>query len=244
MDLLSVIQSLWRHKLVSIPVVVFTAMAALYVVKIKPPVYESSASILLANPQGQATQSQIAADPRLKKANPYNTFVTYGDLTIVADTVIQLVTAPSAQQALTQSGVDPRYQIAVSTAYGNPPILSISGVGSTPQGAIRSANLLVAAVKADLYQLQKKQGIDKFYMITPVEIVAPNQAQRSSSGKLRSLIAVLGLGAILLFVAVSVTDALEKRRKGSSNDGTPINNGNARDNADVRENTYTRARFR
>jgi capsular polysaccharide biosynthesis protein len=244
MDLISVIQSLWRHKLVSIPVIVFTAIAALYVVKIKPPTYESSASILLANPQGQATQSQIAADPRLKKANPYNAFVTYGDLTIVADTVIQLVTAPSAQQALTQSGVDPRYQIAASTAFGNPPILNITGVGSTPQAAVRSASLLVDAAKTNLYQLQRKQGIDGFYMITAVEIVTPSQAQRSSSGKLRSLIAVLAVGAILLFVAVSVTDALEKRRKGSSKGATPINNRYERDNADVRENTHARVRFR
>lgn len=223
MDLLSIIQSIWRHKFVSIPVVVLTAVLALYVVKIKPPTYQSSASILLANPQGPATESQIAADPRLKKVNPYNTFTSYGELTVVADTVIQVITGPTSQRALTQAGVDPRYQITVSTAWGNPPIINITGIGSTPQSAVQSANALVDATKTDLYNLQKSQGIDKFYMITAVEIVPPNLGQRSSSGKLRSLIAVLGLGIIMLFVAVSVTEAIAKRRKDSSgNASTPI----------------------
>jgi capsular polysaccharide biosynthesis protein len=244
MDLISVVQSLWRHKLVSIPVIVLTAIAALYVVKLKPPVYQSTASILLANPQGAATPSQISADPHLKNANPYNTFVSYGNLTIVADTVIQLVTAPTAQQALAQSGVDPRYQMALSTAYGTPPIINITGVGSSPQEAIRSANLLVEASDANLYSLQKKQGIDNFYMITGVEIVKPIHAQRSSSGKLRSLIAVLGLGMILLFVAVSVTEAIDKRRKDSSNSAyTPIRRY-SRDNERVKENGYARSKLR
>jgi capsular polysaccharide biosynthesis protein len=245
MDLLSVIQSLWRHKFVTIPIVVFTALAALYVVKIKPPVYQASAGILLANPQGSATPSQIAADPRLKKANPYNTFTSYGDLTIVADTVIQLVTAPTAQQALTQSGVDPRYQMVLSTAVGNPPIINITGVGSNPQEAIRSANLLVDATKTDLYNLQIQQGIDNFYTITAVEIEKPTQAQRSSSGKLRSLIAVLGIGLILLFIAVSVTDAVDKRKKASSSStvSTPLSRY-ARDDALVSESRFRRTKVR
>ncbi len=244
MDLLSIIQSLWRHKLVTIPVVVFTALAALYVVKIKPPVYQASASILLANPQGAATQSQIAADPRLKTINPYNTFASYGDLTVVADTVIQVVTAPSAQPALLQSGVDPRYQIVVSTAWGNPPIINITGIGTSGQAAIRSASVLVTATEADLYAMQKKQGIDNFYMITPVEIVKPAQAQRSSSGKLRSLIAVLGLGMILLFVVVSVTEGVDKRRKDSSDSPSIPIRRFTRDNERVRENGFARSRLR
>jgi capsular polysaccharide biosynthesis protein len=242
MDLLSIIQSLWRHKFVTIPVVVLTAMLALYVVKIKPPSYQSTASVLLANPQGAATESQIAENPRLKKVNPYNTFTSYGDLTVVADTVIQVITGPAYQQTLTQAGVDPRYQMTVSTAWGNPPIINITGIGATSESANQSAVGLVNATKASLYNLQKSQGIDGFYMITAVVITPPNPGQRSSSGKLRSLIAVLGLGILLLFVAVSVTDAIEKRRKGSSDSAsTPISRY-ARDRSGVGapENGHTR----
>lgn len=214
MDLLSIVQSLWRHRFISIPVVVLTALAALYVVKIEPPTYESSASILLANPETGATPSQIAQNPALKKANPYNTFVSYGDLSVVADTLIELITSPSSQPALIQAGVDPRYTIELSTAYGNPPIIDITGVGSSSPAAIQSATALVNESKAELYQLQKTQGINPFYMITAVTLSKPSQASRSSSGKLRSLIGVLAIGTLLLFVAVSTSDAIERRRRG------------------------------
>jgi capsular polysaccharide biosynthesis protein len=219
MDLVSIIQSLWRHKLVSIPVIVFTAMAALYVVKIKPPVYDSAASILLANPPVGASQSQIAINPKLKGINPYNTFAAYGNLTYVADTVIELVTSPEAQPGLIQSGVDPRYQMTMSTADSLPPIIDITGVGSSPQEAIRSASVLVKAAKSNLVEMQKKQGINPFYMVTTVDLVKPTVAERSTSGKLRSLVAVLGLGAVLLFVAVSVTDTLNKRKRNPAGGG-------------------------
>jgi capsular polysaccharide biosynthesis protein len=225
MDLLSIIQALWRNKLFTIPVIVFTALAALYVVKIKPPVYEASASILLTNPPAAATASQIAADPKLRNASPYNTFVSYGDLSIVADSVIDLVTSGPAQPALIKSGVDPRYQIELSTDYGDPPIIDITGVGSTPKEAVLSANLLTTAAKADLYEMQVQQGIDPFFRIGAVELITPNQAQRSSSGKLRSLVAVLGLGVILLFVVISVAEAVRLRRKESLNSTDPHLNG-------------------
>lgn len=241
MDLLSIIQSLWRHKFVTIPVLVLTAVLALYVVKLKPPSYQSTASVLLANPQGPATETQIAANPGLKKVNPYNTFTSYGDLDVVADTVIQVITAPSSAQALTNAGVNPNYQITVSTAWGNPPIINITGIGSSPESAFQSARGLVNVTKTDLYNLQKSQGINDFYMITPVVITPPNPGLRSSSGKLRSIIAVLGLGILLLFVAVSVTEAVDKRRRGSSEvASTPIRRY-ARDRSSVgaAENGHT-----
>jgi uncharacterized protein involved in exopolysaccharide biosynthesis len=221
MDLLSIVQALWRHKIFVIPVIVFTAAGSFYVVKLKSATYEASSSVLLANPPGAATPSQISDNPDLKKVSPYNTFVSYGDLSVVADSVIELLTSAPAQPALIQSGVDPRYQVTLSTAYGNPPIIDITGVGSTPQVAVQSANLLAAAVKTDLYQLQESQGINNFYMITALEIVKPVQAQRSTSGKLRSLIAVIGLGALLLFVVVSVAEAVAQRRRGSSASAVP-----------------------
>lgn len=239
MDLISIVQSLWRHKRISIPLIVLTAIAALYVLEIKPPVYQASASVMLANPEVAATQGQIASDPSLKHANPNNTFVTYGDLTVVADAVMTLVTSPAAQPALLQAGADPRYQIALSTAAGNPPILNITGVGSTPQEAIKTADLVASATKTDLYGMQKKQGVDNFYAITAVDLVKPTVATRSTSGKLRSLIAVLGLGAVMLFVAVSVTDAIERRRMESSEKTvTPGTNGYSR----ARESVYARTR--
>jgi capsular polysaccharide biosynthesis protein len=215
MDLLSLTKALWRHKLAAIPVIVLIALAAVYVLKIEPPVYQASSSILLTNPPPTATKAQIAADPTLRRADPFNTFSNYGNLSIVAQAVIDNVTSKSSVSALAELGVDKRYQVTLSIATDEPtapPIIDITSFGTTTQQAIKGDNLLTKAISANLYQLQNSAGINPFYMIKAVEIVEPYQPQLSISGKLRSLTAVLGLGVILFLLVVSVADAQAKRR--------------------------------
>ena len=60
-------------------------------------------------------------------------------------------------------------------------------------------------------------------MITAIELVRPTQAKLVLSGKLRYLIAILAVGVILLFIAVSAAEAIESRRRGA-----PYPNGAAR----------------
>lgn len=218
MDLLSIVQTVWRHKLAAIPVILLTVIAAFYVAEVKPPAYDASSSVLLLSPPGAPTAAQIAAHPKLAKVNANNPYVDFGDLSVVADAVLNVVTSDSAAQALVQSGADPRYQVTLSSAFGNPPIIQVTGVGATPEKAIQSANLVTSAAMTDLYQMQKREGVNPLYMITSVELVKPHQAQKSVSGKLRTLITVIGIGAILLCVVISLIDAIEKRRNGGSAD--------------------------
>lgn len=221
MDLLSIIRAVWRHKIAAVPVILLTALGAYYIIAIKPPVYEASSNILLLSPPNPPTASQISADPRLAKVNTNNPYVNFGNLGIVADAVLNVLSASSTQQALARVGVDPQYQVTVSTDSSNPPILQITGVGPSAEVAIRSAQLVTETATTDLYEMQKEQHVDGLYMIKATELVQPDRAQLSASGKLRSLIAVLGLGALLLFVLVSVADAMDKRRVDSSiSDGT------------------------
>jgi capsular polysaccharide biosynthesis protein len=211
-DLVSIASVLWKQKWLALPVVLLTALAAVYVVKIKPPVYDATSTVLLTNPP-KATQSQIAADPSLKKANSDNIFADYGDLDIVANAVIDYVTSPASGAGLTKAGAGTGYQIALSTDSDNPPIIDITGVGSTARAAVTSARVVTAAVEQDLVTLQLDQGVDPFYLIGGDNVVKPTSAQRSSSAKLRSLVAVLGVGIVLLFIVVSSADAAARRRR-------------------------------
>jgi capsular polysaccharide biosynthesis protein len=216
MDLISIAQALWRHKLAAILVIVLTALASFYVVWVRPAVYEASSSILLINPPTSATQSQVAADHKLRKASPYNTFAGYGTLSVIAQAVIDNVTSVSAQADLVKSGVDPHYQVALSAPTDEPaalPIIDITNYGATARRAIAGMNLITEATRADLFELQAAQGINSFYMVKAVNLVAPVRAQKSMSGKIRALVAVLGLGVILLLIVVSISDALDKRRR-------------------------------
>ncbi len=231
MDLISIVQTLWRYKKFVIPVLVLTAVAGLYIVKIKPPVYESTASVLLTNPQSTATPSQIKADPSLKTANPYNPFVSYGDLTVLGNAVMDLITSPAEAATLEQKGIT-KFTLSLSTDFGNPPIIEITGQGATRQAAIQSAQELVLLVKDDLVQVQKTEGVAPFYMISTYEVVKPVDAEASSSGKLRSLIAILAVGVLLVLVVVSAADALAKRRR--SADPPPNGSRSSGSERDVR----------
>ena len=60
--------------------------------------------------------------------------------------------------------------------------------------------------------MQQAEGVDSRYRIKTQQVDVPDGAQLRASGQLRMLVAVLALGAILLFVAVSVADALTNLR--------------------------------
>jgi capsular polysaccharide biosynthesis protein len=212
MDLLSIIGIVWRHKLAAIPVVLFTILGAFYVIAIKAPVYQASSSLLLLSPPGPPSAAQIAANHKLAKINSNNPYVSFGDLPVVADAVIDSVTSNAVEQNLADQGVNPEYQVVLSTDYGNPPIIQITGIGSTAASAMRAASLITSSAVNELQQMQSAQGVNKIYMITATEVVKPTQAQTAASGKLRTLIAVLGIGALLLFIVISVAEAREQRR--------------------------------
>jgi capsular polysaccharide biosynthesis protein len=211
MDLISITEILWRRKFITIPVIILTAMAAFYVVKVKPPVYQAQASLLMV-PPSPPTAGQIAADPALGKINSNNPYINYGDLSVIADTLIDVVTDPANEQVLVAQGADPRYELTLSTDYGNPPIIDITGIGRTPAIAIRSAQLVTKTAQQDLVTLQSSQGVNSLYMIKGTQLVTPAQASQSVSSKLRTLIAVLAIGILVLFVGVSLVEAVEKRR--------------------------------
>jgi hypothetical protein len=213
MDLLSIIQATWRHKLAALPVILLTMLGVYYVVAVKPSVYQASASFLLLAPPGPPTPEQVAANPKLGKVSANNPYVNLG-LPVAADAVLNVVTSNATALQLDNEGVSPNYQATLSTDFGSPPIIQVTGVGTTAAQAIRGADLVTLAAKNALAQLQKNQGVNNQYMITSTNLVEPTHATLSVSGKLRTLIAVLGLGAVLLFVVVSVTDVVEKRRKG------------------------------
>ena len=210
MDLISIFGKVWRHKAVTIPVVILMALGAFYIIAVKAPVYQTTLSILLVNPPGPPSPQQIAKDPSLGRINTGNTFVSFGNLDVVADAVVGVVSAESNQ--LVNAGADPRYQLTVSGDVGSPPIITITGVGSTAQEAVLSANLVTKAAENSLYQVQAGQNINPIYMVKAVKLYPPQSAQKSSSSKVRTLVAVLGIGIILLFIVISFIEALERRR--------------------------------
>jgi capsular polysaccharide biosynthesis protein len=212
MDLFAIYGTVWRHRIVAIPIILITLIGMVYVVKIKAPTYQATASVLLANPPGPPTAAQVAANPSLAKINTSNPYLSYGDLVTVSDVVIDVVNSPAVAQSLASQGANTKYTVTNAPLLNDPPIIAITDSGPTPAAAEQSTQLVAQQTIKSLRQMQADKNVNPYYMITGTEVVKPTTATSSSSSKLRTAVAVLAIGLIVLLIAISAAQALENRR--------------------------------
>jgi capsular polysaccharide biosynthesis protein len=209
MDLWLILQKIWRHKLFTLPVIALTLAGAAYVVAVKKPTYEATSSYILINPPAPPTAEDIARDPALGRVNADNPYTRFPDESVVVDVLARTVGSDSARHELVRAGADERYTVASAAHFGSSsPIVQITGTGASPEAAIHTANVVGRAVADELARMQRVQHVDSRYWITAFEVEVPDHAQLRASGQLRMLVGILGLGAILLFIVISVMDAL------------------------------------
>ena len=219
MDLLSIAQKLWRYRLVTLPVVALTLFGAVYVVAVKPPVYKTTSSYVLINPPAPPTDEQIARDPALGRVQTDNPYTRFGDSRTVLEVLAGNMSSESARRALLAAGVDPRFTVVPVSSFGfSSPIVQIDAEANSADGAMRSAKVVSDALREELASIQR--STDPRYQLKVQAVDAPDHAEMQASGKLRALVGVLALGAVVLFVLVSLADALTEIRK-SREDGDP-----------------------
>jgi hypothetical protein len=235
MDLFAIAQTIWRYRLATFPVLLLTFAACVYVVAVKAPVYVASSSYILISPPPAPTQEQIAKNPALGRVKSDNIYTRFGNAGVLVDVLTRTASDDAARDALVKAGADPRYVVGPSMQFGfGSPIIDITGVGSSAPSAIRSAQIVGRAVTRQLDQMQARQGVDPRYRITSLQIEAPDRAQLRASGQMRRLIGVLALGGLVLFVVVSILNALAERRAAglapaSPTDGAPVGAGDPRE---------------
>jgi capsular polysaccharide biosynthesis protein len=209
MSLLLIARKVWRYKLATLPILGLVLTGAFYVVAIKEPVYEASSTYILVNPPEPPTEEEIARDPRLGRIGTDNPCTRYSDQSVVVQVLASRLSSDPARRDLAKRGADPQYIVEPSAEFGfTAPIVQITGTGPSPAAAVRTANVVGLAVTRELDRMQQARGVAEKYRIDTQQVVAPHDAKLKPSGQLRSLVAVFALGAILLFVVVSVADAL------------------------------------
>ena len=201
----------------------------MYAVAFKDPVYEAKSSYLLINPPAPPTAEEIARNPQLGRVNADNPYTRYADQSVVIEVLTSALNSDSARRELKDAGADSRYTVASTSELGySSPIVEITGVGASPQAAIRTAEVVGDALKRELDRMQKDEGVASDYEITTQQVEPPTDAQLRASSQARTLVAVLALGGVLLFVVVSVADALTnlriERRERAAWDG-PVGDG-------------------
>jgi Chain length determinant protein len=239
MDLLSIVRKVWRYRLVTLPIVLLVLCGAVYVVAVKKPVYEASSSYILINPPAPPTPEDIARDPSLARINSDNPYTRFSDQSVMIEVLASTMASESAQRELLKAGADPRYKVAPTSAFGySSPIVKVSAQGPSQAVAVGSAKLVGKALTRELEGMQQAEGVDPQYRIKAQQVDSPDRAQLKASGQLRMLVGVLVLGAVLLFVVVSLADALTTLRAermgrtapaGAGAGGGPWPPGNDRD---------------
>jgi hypothetical protein len=213
MDLLSITRTITRHKLATLPIALLTVAAAVYVLAIKAPTFQTTADYILLSPPAAPTPAQISAQPKLGKVNADNPYLRYGDLAVVVDLLTQAMSTDGAKSALEAQGADKAYSVAPSPTFAPvAPILHVTGVGGSPASAMQTASLVGRAMNKELSKLQSAQGVSPHFFITMLQVGAPNHAQMQVTGKLRSVVGVAVIGLIVLFVVISTLEAAAQRK--------------------------------
>jgi hypothetical protein len=214
MDLLLIARKIWRHKLVTLPVILLTLVGAGYAIAGKEPLYEATSSFLLINPPAAPTADEIARNPALGKIHADNPYTRFADQSVVIDVLARSMSSDTARRTLVKAGADPRFTVEAATRFGTTsPIVQITGTGATPQAATKTAEVVGHGVTGELDRMQAAEKVDPKYRITTMQVEYPDGPTLQASGQLRMLVGVLVLGAIALFIVVSITDALDTLRR-------------------------------
>ena len=218
MTLLLIARKVWAYKLATLPILVLMLIGAIYVVAVKKPVYTTSATYVLVNPPAPPSPEEIARNPKAG-AGANNPYTRFSDQSIVGQIVTARLSSQEARQRLEQQGADPRYTVAPDVSFGfTAPILKITGTGGSPQSAITTANVVGSQITRLLADMQQAHGVAPRYQITSQLLVGAREATLKASGTLRGLVAILALGGVLLFLVVSVLDAVAILRRRDAED--------------------------
>jgi hypothetical protein len=217
--LLAIARKLWRYKLFTLPVLGFILVGTYYAVAVKQPVYETSSTFILVNPPAPPTPEEIARDPKLGRGSD-NPYTRYSDQSVVVQLLSSRTGSEAARRELVKRGADPNYTVAPSVEFGfTAPLTQITGTGPTPAAAIKTAEVVGQALTSELDRMQQARGVAPKYRIDAQQVVAPHDATLKPAGQLRSLVAVFALGGVLLFLVVSVADAVTTLRRERSGRG-------------------------
>ncbi len=213
MDLLAMFRAVLRNRLFTIPVILLMLSRWCMGVLLLLANIRGHLGLRSLRAAGRASASEIAEDPALAEVNADNPYARV-DPSVVVGILVKRVGGPRARAALTAEGADPRYKIGSAGAYGvASPTVDITGVGSTAASAVKTADLVGDRMEKELDDIQSAQLVDDRYMVTAVQTEAVQGAQLKESSRLRSLLGVLGAGLVLLFVAVSIGEAIRSLRK-------------------------------
>ncbi|ADX75036.1 hypothetical protein Asphe3_39480 [Pseudarthrobacter phenanthrenivorans Sphe3] len=207
MDPLAVVRTIWRHRIVSIPIVVLTALAALYVFQFAPRSYESSSTFAMINPD-IPTELDMIKHPELKDLNNKNPYLRSSDPSLIVQVLLTRLNDASTADLLIEKGLSDQYTVSRGVGGLNGFLVDITGEGETPEKSIATTQALGQLLQEYLYEAQKVNEADDVYLFSALVVATPDKATEQFSSRLRALIVVFLSGVVTMFGAVSVARSL------------------------------------
>lgn len=210
-DTLQVWRAIARNRWLVLPVVLITVVAVGWLLVLRPPTYQVRSSLLLVPPPPAPTAAQIEDDPALADLNADNPYGRAYDPTILIAVITSAVTSEAGRAEVERAGGDDGYLLVQSRQYGvDSPFVEITTFGPSPDATVRSNMLVVSAFQAELAAVQQAADVSEEYWVTARLAVDPADAEVRPVDVGRGLIAIVILGILGVFTAVSVADAVRQ----------------------------------
>lgn len=211
MDPLTILTTLWRHKWVTLPVVVLTIAACAYTYLYAPRTYEANVSYALTAPNVPSSL-ELEHHPDLAKLNSDNPYLRSYDSSLLAQVVITKLSDPAYANQLKGAGLDTDFKITPVASLGMG-LVTVNATSTSESGAVATAKLVGEQFTSTLNSVQRVNGADDRYLYSPILVLGPGPAQELFSNRLRSLITVGIAGSVLLFGSVSFARGRAIRRQ-------------------------------
>ncbi|MFE4195033.1 chain-length determining protein [Paenarthrobacter sp. NPDC056912] len=232
MDPIAVLKTLWHHKLVVLPVLLLTAIAAVYVYSFAPRLYEAKATYAIVNPK-IPSEAEMEKDPALRNLNADNPYLRSADSSLIAQVVATRLSDDSTGEAMKSGGLSTDFTVA------RPPssfLIEISAAADSKESAIATVHALGTRLEEDLKTIQSVNGAAEQYLFTSIMIAAPDDATEQFSSRLRSLIVVAVAGLVLVIGAVSAARGVEAARERSPKAAPRRQKGTRKKHSDTSSN--------
>ncbi len=209
MDLLNFVRTLWRHRWWTLPLVVLTGVAVGYVWLAADRVYEARADLVLIGPPGPPSPAELEADPSLAQAQLDNPYARAFDPTVITEIVARVVAAGADRGELPAG-----YRIETARRYGSAaPLVEISARASDPLIASDHARAVSNGFVSALQNLQAVEEVHPRALITTRAVDTAREPREVLTQRLRAVVGVAGLGALLLIIAVTIAQAIAEHRQ-------------------------------
>ncbi|SMH39624.1 Chain length determinant protein [Rathayibacter oskolensis] len=220
MDPVSVLRTLWRHRLLAAVVLTLTVVGMAYVLVLSPRTYASTATYALVNPQ-VPTSAELELDAGLRALNSDNPYLRSSDNSLAAQVLVTVLNSDETADALLAQGLSTEFAVERSAWSGQGLLLSVTSDAPTADQSLATTAALGGMLVDTLRSIQTVNGADDRYLFTALEVQTPQRATEQISDRLRAVIMVGVGGFVLLFAAVSIARSIEGRRKGPATPTAP-----------------------